>query len=385
MTLTTGIERIRIRNYRVLQDVELNGLTAVTALLGPNGSGKSTLLDAIRFLLECFDGGLVAAWERRGGLPEIRSQGASGPVEIELGCRIDDARADYRMVVEERGGALFVAEERLTWQAAGQDSVFTALELRRGEGVVHRPGSTESVELIAEDLVGVRTFGQLAANAEIAAFLRFVSRFQLFDLDVTRMRDRSRNTGAGARLTPSGSTIAAMVQELREHDHETWTQIAGSLRRYVPGLEDVIPIEVGESYLVGLKMRQSESIVLPESISDGTLRMLGYLVALRDPASVLLFEEPENQVHPRLHYMLAEEARATRSDQIVVATHAPRFVDALKPGEVWNFALGADDHTEVLRASDEPRLVSMVESGAALGDLWTEGYFRFGDPLAERT
>lgn len=385
MTLTTGIERIRIRNYRVLRDVELNGLTPVTALLGPNGSGKSTLLDAIRFLLESFDRGLATAWRVRGGLPEIRSLDATGPVEIELGCRIDGARGDYRLVVEEREGAPLVAEERLTWQPAGQDSAFTVLELRRGEGAIHRPGSTEQVRLTGQDLLGVGAFGQLAANAEIAAFLRFVSRFQLFDLDVALMRDRSRNTGPGARLTPSGSNVAAMVQELRDHDDETWSQIAGSLRRYVPGLEDVVPIEVSGSYLVGLKMGRSESIVLPESISDGTLRLLGYLVALRDPASVLLFEEPENQVHPRLHYMLAEEARAARSDQIVVATHAPRFVDAMRPGEVWNLALSDDGNTRVMRASDEPRLVRMVESGAALGDLWTEGYFRFGDPLAERT
>ena len=44
---------------------------------------------------------------------------------------------------------------------------------------------------------------------------------------------------------------------------------------------------------------------------------------------------------------------------------------------------GADGFTRVRRAADVPRLVSMVESGGSLGDLWTEGYFDQGDPLAE--
>lgn len=79
MTLTTGIERLRIRNYRVLRDIELDGLTPVTALLGPNGNGKSTVFDALDFLSESFRGGLRTAWEERGVRPTSSPTVRPGP------------------------------------------------------------------------------------------------------------------------------------------------------------------------------------------------------------------------------------------------------------------------------------------------------------------
>lgn len=71
MTMESGtlprIERLKVRNFRVLRDVELTRLAPLTVLLGPNGSGKSTLFDVFAFLAECFEGGLRRAWENAAG------------------------------------------------------------------------------------------------------------------------------------------------------------------------------------------------------------------------------------------------------------------------------------------------------------------------------
>ena len=53
--------------------------------------------------------------------------------------------------------------------------------------------------------------------------------------------------------------------------------------------------------------------VLARFASDGTLKMLAYLVLLHDPEPppFIGIEEPENFLHPRLLSELAEECRAT--------------------------------------------------------------------------
>lgn len=386
MTVVTGIERIRIRNYRVLRDVELDGLTPITALLGPNGSGKSTLLDAIELVYEALGGGLAAAWARRGGLAEIRSRGSAGPVEIELGCRVDGESFTYRLVIEDETDVPIIAEEKLSWRESDQAAELAVLEFSRRRGTIRRPGGfSESVELTGDGVLGVGNFGQLAVNAQIAAFLHFATRIQLSDLDVERMRSGAKGPARTARLDPNGDNIAMRVEHLRTAQPDVWSEIVRSLRSYVPGLADIVPMRLGDgTHIVRLEENGVDRPISPENISDGTLLLLGYLVALRDPASVLLLEEPENQVHPRLQYVLADEARGAESEQVLVATHSPRFVDALRPPEVWVFARGYGGSAEVKRASEEAPVVRMVKSGAALGDLWTEGYFRFGDPLAER-
>ncbi|WP_328649718.1 AAA family ATPase [Amycolatopsis sp. NBC_00348] len=385
MTLTTGIERLRIRNYRVLRDIELDGLTPVTALLGPNGSGKSTVFDALDFLSESFRGGLRTAWEERGGAADIVTHGAAGPVEIELTCNVEGAMGEYRLVIEHEDDEPVVAEEKLTWRPAGAEAPTEALDIRGGTGKVAGLGAIgEQLVLATPDLLGVSVVSQLATAAEVGKFHRFIAEIGLSDLNLDAMRNGAKDDKT-SRLKPDGRNVGAIVQRLRAGLPREWEDLRASLRRYVPGFEDIEPFQQGNgAWIVRLREQGKEDLIAPENISDGTLLLLGYLVALRTDTSVLLLEEPENQVHPRLHYSLAEDARGARADQVIVATHAPRFVDALRPDEVWTFARGHDGYAEVKRASDEAAVVRMVESGGALGDLWTEGYFRFGDPLGER-
>ncbi|WP_103336035.1 AAA family ATPase [Amycolatopsis sp. CA-126428] len=384
MTLTTGIERLRIRNFRVLRDVELDGLTPVTALLGPNGSGKSTVFDALDFLSESFRVGLRAAWDQRGGAADIVTHGEAGPVEIELTCRVEGAVGEYRLVIEHGDDEPVVAEEKLTWQPRDAEAPSEALDLRSGVGTVAGIGAIGGqLSLATRDLLGVVVVSQLANTAEVGKFHRFIAEIGLSDLNLDAMRNGAKDETVS--LKADGRNVGGVVRRLRkEYPHE-WGEIRASLRRFVPGFDDVEPFQQGNgAWIVRLREHGKDDLIAPENISDGTLLLLGYLVALRTNTSVLLLEEPENQVHPRLHYSLAEDARGARADQVIIATHAPRFVDALQPDEVWTFARGNDGYAHTKRASDEEPVVRMVQSGGALGDLWTEGYFRFGDPLGER-
>ncbi|MCR6482634.1 AAA family ATPase [Amycolatopsis sp. OK19-0408] len=383
MTLTTGIERLRIRNFRVLRDIELDGLTPVTALLGPNGSGKSTVFDALDFLSDSFRVGLRSAWDQRGGAADIVTHGATDAVKIELTCRIEGAVAEYRLVIEHDDDEPAVAEEKLTWQPEGADEPSEVLEFRGGIGTVVGLGAVgEQVVLSSPDLLGVGVVSQLAATAKVGKFHRFIAEIHLSDLNLDAMR-RGAKDDKTTRLKPDGQNVGAIVQRLRNGLPRYWEGIRDSLRTYVPGFDDIEPVRQGDgAWIVYLREQGAEDLVAPENISDGTLQLLGYLVALQADTSVLLVEEPEKQVHPRLHYRLAEDARgAEAAGQVMVATHAPEFVDALRPDEVWMLFRDESGFAQARRAADIPQLMAMVDSGGLLGNLWTEGFFGLGDPL----
>src|SRR5215475_13705339 len=116
------IDRLTIRNYRVLRDVTFDKLTPLTVLLGPNGSGKSTVFDVFAFLSECFSSGLRKAWDRRGRFKELRSRGSTGPIVIEVKYREDFSSPviTYHLAIDEDPTGPVVSEEWLQWRRHAQ-------------------------------------------------------------------------------------------------------------------------------------------------------------------------------------------------------------------------------------------------------------------------
>jgi predicted ATPase len=127
--------------------------------------------------------------------------------------------------------------------------------------------------------------------------------------------------------------------------------------------------------------------VLARFASDGTLKMLAYLVLLHDPdpPSFIGIEEPENFLHPRLLPELAEECRAASDrGQLLVKTHSPFFVNALRPEELRVLYRDEAGYTQAVRAVDIQGVPELMAEGASLGHLWMEGRFGLGDPLVDQ-
>jgi predicted ATPase len=101
-----------------------------------------------------------------------------------------------------------------------------------------------------------------------------------------------------------------------------------------------------------------------------------------DPPQFIGIEEPENFLHPRLLPELAEECRsASERSQLLVTTHSPFFLNALRPDEVRVIYRDEKGFAEVTRAADIEGVPEFVNAGASMGHLWMEGHLGVGDPL----
>ncbi len=383
------IEKLTILNYRVLRDVTFDKLTPLTVLLGPNGSGKSTVFDVFAFLNEAFTTNLRRAWDRRNRLHEIRSRGATGPIVFELKYR-ETSRSKlvtYKLAIDEERGAPFVVEEVLQWTIApGSGRPKDILRFSRGVGSVYddHSGERSDERLDSPDLLAVSTLGQLSRHPRVAALRRFITGWYLsyVSADSTRSLPES---GPQERLSQTGDNLPNVIQYLQEQHPDRLATIFRRLGERVPNLEKLEPEPLADGrLLLRLKDRSFDEPILGRFTSDGTLKLLAYLTVLHDPEppAIVGIEEPENQLHPRLLPVLADEARqAAARSQMLVTTHSPFFADALKPRELWMLYREEDGFTRVLRASDVPQLLAMTEAGGQLGSLWMEGYFDVGDPL----
>jgi predicted ATPase len=383
------IELLRVQNYRVLRDVTIDKLTPLTVLLGPNGSGKSTVFDVFAFLNEAFTTNLRRAWDRRNRMHEIRSRGSSGPIVLELKYREtkQGRKVTYRLSIDEERGAPVVVEELLQWTIApGQGRPKDILKFSRGAGSVYddKSGEKSDERLDSPDLLAVSTLGQLSRHPRVAALRRFITGWYLSYVSADSARSLPES-GPQERLSQSGDNLPNVIQYLQEQHPERLAQIFRRLGERIPNLERLEPEPLADGrLLLRLKDRSFDEPILGRYTSDGTLKLLAYLTVLHDPEppSIVGIEEPENQLHPRLLPVLADEAReAAARSQMLVTTHSPFFADALRAKELWMLYRERDGFTRTLRASDVPQLNAMAETGGQLGSLWMEGYFDAGDPL----
>lgn len=387
------IESLHVRNYRALKDITLEKMTPLTVLLGPNGSGKSTVFDVFAFLSECFSDGLRKAWDRRGRFRELRSRDQEGSIVIEIQYREKPGTPliTYHLEIEEQAKGPVVKREFLRWKRGHPAAPFHFLDYQYGQGKVITGDAPESSDtriektLSGPDLLAVNTLGTLAENPRVIALRSFITGWHLSYLSADAARGNPE-AGAEERLSPTGNNLPNVIQYLHDQHPQRLEKIFETLRRRIPRIEKVEAEVLQDSRLLLLvKDAPFSTPVLSRFVSDGTLKMLAYLTVLYDPdpPQLIGIEEPENYLHPRLLPELAEECQqAAERSQLIVTTHSPFFINPLRPTEVRVLYRGMDGYTRVRRVSDMPGVQAFLDQGANLGELWMEGHFDVGDPLA---
>ncbi len=389
------IEYLRVQNYRALRDLELKGITPLTVFVGPNGSGKSTIFDVFAFLSECFLVGLRKAWDRRGRFKELRTRGTEGPIVFELKYR-ETPQANvitYHLEIDEDRSGPNVSREWLRWTRgvgrAGRP--FNFLDFERGTGKVvsgelpDEQDQRDTEELASPEMLAVNTLGQFAKHPRVSALRRFITDWYLSYLTADNTRGVPE-AGPQERLSPTGDNLPNVMQYLKEQHPERLDQTLAILSKRVPRLEKVdAEIMPDGRLLLQIKDAPFDRPVMAKFASDGTLKMLAYLLVLYDPSPPRLvgIEEPENQLHPRLLPELAEECRvASERTQLMITTHSPFFVNGLEPQETWVMYRDEKGYTQTRQASAIRGIKDFIQEGAQLGHLWMQGHFGVGDPLS---
>jgi predicted ATPase len=386
------IEELHITNYRALREVHFRDLTPLTVLVGPNGSGKSTVFDVLSFLSEALQFGLRQAWDRRGRARELKTRGQNGPLFIGLTYR-ERPRAPvslYAITIDEVNGNPVVIDERLVMNPESKGQGEVILHYKHGEGSVFTRDSPKSnletrTPLRSPDLIAVSSLGQLASHPRVAALREFIMDWHVSHLSISATHGQSQS-GPQEHLSPIGDNLANVIQYLNEHHRDRLEETFRLLSRRVPLMEKVMVEELADGRLM-LRIKDSPFTdpILSRFASDGTLKLLAYFVLLYDPNPpyVISVEEPENFLHPRLMYSLAEEFRsACERSQLVVTTHSPYFLNALRPEEVRVLYRDERGYTQTQRAADLYGVKKFMNEGGQLGDLWMEGHFNVGDPLS---
>ncbi|MEN8220646.1 MAG: AAA family ATPase [Pseudomonadota bacterium] len=312
------IEEISIKNYRVLQNVTLKGIQSFSVFLGPNGSGKTTFFDVIGFLSDCLTTNVRKALENRGRFQEVISRHAKKPeIEIIIKYR-EKARTPlitYTLAITQKDNTPIVSRESLKWRRSKRGQPFAFLNFTQGSGEVisgEEPEKTDQrihYQMDDPTSLAIKTIGQLSNNPRIASLRRFIESWFLSYFIPDQARQLAV-AGAMEHLSREGDNIANVVQYLADEHSEIVQNILRRLTERIPKLERVDSEQTIDGRLALLfKDEPFTKPFLARFASDGTLKLLAYLILLNDPKppQLLCIEEPENGLHHKLLDPLSEE------------------------------------------------------------------------------
>jgi predicted ATPase len=406
------LEGIRIQNYRALRDVTL-GLTKfdasddarplprLMAVIGANGVGKSSLLDALAFVGQCLEDGVEAACDapHRGGFERLRTAEVIEPIQFEVRYRHSEKSRpiSYTLHINaDKSGRPQVVYERLRQRRLGQPhgQPYSFLELKDGKGFAWAGEQTAKVEgrekvaikMSDRQRPGVSTLGALAAHPRIGQFREFLSGWYL-SYFVPELARAQPTAGVEPHLNRRGDNLAKYLQFIERQQPDQFEALLKSIAGRIPGLQR-IESEVTKDRRLML-LFYSKGYNRPffgQDMSDGTLKLLAYMLLMEDPepAPLIGIEEPENGLHHQLLGTLARElsdfASKKAGPQVLVTTHSSHLVDALSPNQVWVLSKGEKGESELIRAADIPGVEALYQEGIPLGSLWYSSHLQAANP-----
>jgi predicted ATPase len=392
------IESIKLRNFKAFKDAELRDIPRMCVLVGANGSGKSTLFNLFGFLKDALTEDVHVALTRLGGsrgYQEARSRGTDSPIEIELKFRAESTSPliTYSLAIGEENGAPVIEREILKYRRGSKGQPWHFLDFSKGEGeaVTNEPEEVRSEKdlhrerqvLKSPDTLAVKGLAQFRKFPAAMALGELISNWHISDFHIQKARPE-QEAGHAEHLSKEGENLSLVTEFLYKRHRPVFDKIIGKLKKRVPGITSV-DAKTTEEGRVLLRFQDGafEDPFLARHVSDGTIKMLAYLVLLFDPKPhpLLCVEEPENQLYPKLLWELAEEFReyAQRGGQAFISTHSPDFLNACRIEEVF-WLVKDQGYTTVRRASEDEQIKAYMADGDQMGYLWKQGFFGGADP-----
>ncbi|MBP1673037.1 MAG: hypothetical protein H6Q25_852 [Bacteroidetes bacterium] len=395
------IEKLRIKNFKALQDVEIKDLPNLCVFLGANGTGKTTLFDVFGFLSDALKNNVKTSLNKRGGFNEVISRDASGDIEFEIKFRNDaiDGKKQplitYEISIGLRANQPIVTREVLSYRRGQTGKPYKFLDFSEGIGfaIVNEDEfenakqnfleKREEQKLESPDILAIKGLGQFQKFKAISSFRKLLENWYVSNFQIQAAQSIT-DTGLSEHLSTNGNNLAQVTKYIYENYPSHFEKILKKMQQRVPGVANVEATETIDGRIV-LQIQDGtfKDPFISRYVSDGTIKMFAYLILLNDPEPfpLLCVEEPENFLHPELLLELAEEFRdySVRGGQVFISSHSPDFVNAINIEELF-WLSKKNGYSQIVRAKDDPILKKLVDEGDLLGSLWKQSYLKGSGP-----
>lgn len=378
MSQVLRFTHLRLRNWRNFTAVDVP-LAKRMFVVGPNAVGKSNLLDVFRFLrhLTVEGGGLAQAVKARRGLSRLRSlhqRGRNSDVAIEVGA-IDVEGGEWRYLLAFNRAAKGGREEIPVVKR--EEAWFRPAGSSTEQNKLLRPDGNDTDDALQLTQTAVQ---QVAKTREFRPLKDFFASVTYLHLVPQLIREEQLPPEDALGGDLYGRDLLFRIRATTTRSQQArLARIRDALKLAVPNLDALELVldkdtsrphlQAAFSHWRGPAAKQDE-----REFSDGTLRLIGLLWALQEPAGPLLLEEPELSLHSgivrQLAPFIARAQRGPTGRQAFVSTHNDLLMS--------DHGIGADEvllvrpvkeGSVVIQGASHPDILRALQNGLTPADV----------------
>ena len=338
------LRNFSIKGFKSIADLKMKDLDNLNILVGENNTGKSNILDAIHVFISNISS---LNTPRNIEAPDELWPNAIKEQDIEWEAEIDFSIDEFSKLIQKTSVSISRVLELFgpgRWHptAGGlETSGLPYLKINRVLKQDDKKWHYDRIQLndFTYFRLGAITDGQ---NVELIsridsvilnAVRGIIKRVDLVRGSVSRGAEANRMeyTGIRSSIVPS-ETLQSIVNIFTK-----WTEENLKRRKSINNLFGVLTsgCQVKASG-EGIVIEDGESETPIHTVGGGIQEMLQLAYDLSEDCDILLLEEPESHLHPRLTQRLFHELKKMSAEkQIFIATHSSPFIDQADFSNIW--------------------------------------------------
>ena len=371
------LTRVVVQDYKSIASCDI-APSRFSILVGPTGAGKSNFLSALQLVADSLRDTLSDALSRQGGAGSvIRRTEDVESFGIRVDCDLAEASACYAFTVQPlEAGEFKVLREECVIKPKNTEHSEAHYSIERGSVKrcsVPDPPPPSEFSLYLSRAADTQEFSPLHQALSGMAFYNFSP-------------DAIRNPapmGSSEMLIRDGSNLADVLTFLEKRFPELKNLVKEYFCCVMSGFNRVRQVPAGSNQILEF-WHQADGQCDPRrfhasEMSDGSLRLLGILVALfqridrvgGDPIPSLIgIEEPENAMDPAmLEFLVDVFMHAAENTQVLVTCHSTELLAHKDVTDTAIITVGSEQgQTRIAPISDVDRSL-MLDRTCNAGEL----------------
>lgn len=368
------IKRIKLHNWKNFQNCDVQ-LTNRNFIIGANAAGKSNFIDAIRFVRDVAkqSGGLQTAVEERGGITKIRCLAARKSTEVSIYLELGEIDSEnpiwtYELCFSHTGGGIMKKQVII--------NVEKIYSKEQNRYIVDRSKSNDSED---EETLKYTYLEQAVMSKNFRDLQVFLQNIEYLNIIPQLVRESSVNLPTKNKEDYYGRFFLDRLTNKNMRVRDSYFKKIGQfLKLAVPQLSELSfkLDKIGAPHLEARyeHWRAKGSKQQESQFSDGTIRLIGLLFCLLDGNGLVLFEEPEMNLHAgiisQLPAFIAKIQREKKQSlQVMITTHSYELLSDSGIGMDEVLLLrSSKEGTVVDRVSDIEDVKSVIEAGIPMAE-----------------